>query len=67
MRSMAKQPPKRVGGGNRKPTRMVRIRELLAKQLDKLTEKNASDFTEEVNRAVRMLLASEGLWPPQEA
>lgn len=46
-----------------KPSRMVRVREALADQLDELVGRNASDFTEEVNRAVRELLQREGLWP----
>ena len=48
---------------NRKPARMVRIREALALQVDKLVEQDASDFTEVVNLAVRELLAKRGLWP----
>jgi hypothetical protein len=43
---------------------MAGIREALAKQLDKLAERNATSFTEEANRAIRELLTREGLWPP---
>lgn len=46
-----------------KPSRMVRIKGALAVQLDKLVQQNATDMTEEVNRAVREMLAREGLWP----
>lgn len=47
----------------RKPTRWARIRLTIAKQVDVLVEKNSSDFTEEVNRAVREYLERQGLWP----
>lgn len=47
-----------------KPARMTRIRLSLALQVDALSQRNASDFAEEVNRAVRELLQREGLWPP---
>ncbi len=48
-----------------KPSRMARVREILAKRLDILAERNATDFTEELNRAARELLVREGLWPPK--
>jgi hypothetical protein len=47
-----------------KPSRMARVRDSLAKKLDDLADRNATDFTEELNRAVRELLQREGLWPP---
>lgn len=43
----------------------VRIREPLAAQLLLLTDRNATDFTEEINRAVREMLVREHLWPPR--
>lgn len=46
----------------RKPTRWARIRERLAKQMDILVNRHASDFTEEVNIAVREYLVRAGLW-----
>lgn len=55
---------KKQPGDRHKPARMTRVREILAVQLDKLVERNATDFAEEVNRAVRELLIREGLWPP---
>lgn len=48
----------------RKPARMSRVRESLAAQLDILVEQRASDFTAEVNRAVREMLERASLWPP---
>ncbi len=51
----------------RKPARMVRVRSRYAEQIDRLVSRNGTDFTEEVNRAVRELLTREGLWPPPPA
>lgn len=48
----------------RKPTRWARIRLQIAKQMDELVSRNSSDFTEEVNIAVRERLERQGLWPP---
>lgn len=50
-----------------KPRRMAGIKEVLARQVDHLCARNATDFTEEVNRAVREMLVREGLWPPAKA
>lgn len=36
-------------------------------QLLKLTKKNMSNPTEELRRAMRLLLEKEGLWPPPES
>ncbi len=47
-----------------KPSRMVRLKESLARRLDSLVERNATSLAQEVNRAVRELLEREGLWPP---
>jgi hypothetical protein len=60
---------KKVEGGEgrtdrHKPSRMVRIKEGLARQLDRIVGRDLTDFTAEVNRAVREMLAREGLWPP---
>lgn len=44
-------------------SQMVRIRRQYAEPLAALVERNASDNTEEVNRALRLLLEKEGLWP----
>lgn len=49
----------------RKPARMVRVRELLALAGDKLAERLAKDLTEIVNDALREKLEREGLWPPK--
>lgn len=48
---------------DRKPFRWGRVRERLARQLDKLVATNESDFTEEVNIAVRERLERHQLWP----
>lgn len=47
-----------------KASRMTRIKESLAVELEKLADQNATSITVEVNRAVRELLIREGLWPP---
>lgn len=51
-------------GDRHKPGRMVRLKEQLARQLDILVVRNATNTTQEVQRAVREMLAREGLWPP---
>ncbi len=57
---------KKKDGSNekyRKPARMVRIREALAKQGDALAELEARDLTEIVNEALREKLERKGMWP----
>lgn len=51
----------------RKPYRPTRVRARLARQLDIVVDLNASDFTEEVNNAVREYLIRLKLWPPAGA
>lgn len=53
-------------GDRHKPRRLAGVRDILARQLEILCDRNATDFTEEVNRAVRELLHREGLWPPSK-
>jgi hypothetical protein len=60
---MAKNKDSR-SGDRHKPGRMVRVKETLAEQADLLCEQNATNLTQEVNRALRELLVREGLWPP---
>ncbi len=48
-----------------KVNRMARVRERLAVQLDLVAAERDTDFTEEVNRAVREMLEREGKWPPK--
>lgn len=48
----------------RKPARMVRVRQRLAKQGDVLAEKLDKDLTEIVNDALREYLQRAGVWPP---
>ena len=48
-----------------KPARMVRLKASLAAQLEAIAEENATNLTQEVNRAVRELLVREGRWPPK--
>lgn len=47
-----------------KPSKTARVRKRLAEALARLVEANASDFTEEVNNAVREYLRARNLWPP---
>ncbi len=54
---------KKTPGDRHRPSRMVRVKEALAAQVDLLVERRATDLTEEVNRAVREMLEREGLWP----
>jgi hypothetical protein len=46
---------------------LVCAKEPLAEQAEVLAERNATNLTQEVNRALRELLAREGLWPPSSA
>jgi hypothetical protein len=63
---MAKQKPKRSAPENRKPTKGVRIRLALFDAALALGKRNETSATTEINRAVRELLAREGLWPPKK-
>jgi hypothetical protein len=45
---------------------MIRLRQEMWDQLDTLVDRNGSDRTEEIRRAVREYLTREGLWPPQD-
>lgn len=47
-----------------KPARQIRLNLRLSIQLEKVAERNATNVTQEVNRAVREMLTREGLWPP---
>lgn len=59
---MAKKQTKKAD--RHKPGRMVRLKELLAQRLDVLVDRNATNITQEVQRAVREYLERQGLWPP---
>lgn len=63
VRMSKKQPP---SDDRHKPSRMIRLKERLAVQLEIVAERNATSLTEEVNRAVREMLQREGLWPPKQ-
>lgn len=65
-RMASKKKPQNGSTDRHKPSRMTRVRESLAKQLDILVERRASDFTEQVNQAIRLMLEQEGLWPPKQ-
>jgi hypothetical protein len=54
---------KKAASDRHKPGRMVRVPEVLARQLDLLAEKNVTNPTQETIRAIREMLAREGLWP----
>jgi hypothetical protein len=51
------------GGDRHKPSRMARIRKLLADALQQLADEEATDFTEEANNAVRFYLRHKGKFP----
>lgn len=61
-----KKPPKSRRGDRHKPSRHIRVHQLLAQQLDVLAARNASTAPQEANRAIRELLERAGLWPPSE-
>ncbi len=58
--------PKKNNKDRHKPSRMTRIRGRIADQLQRLVDRNETDFTGEVNRAVREMLEREHLWPPSD-
>jgi hypothetical protein len=49
-----------------KPAKMMRIRLPLARQLEVLARRRASDPTEQANRVIQEALEREGLWPIEE-
>lgn len=51
----------------RKPSRMVRIREVLAVQGEILAKRLAKDLTEVCNDALREMLEKNNLWPVPDA
>lgn len=55
--------PRGQGRDFARDIRLVRIREKFAKQLTELAKRNETNFTQEVNRAVREFLESQKLWP----
>lgn len=46
-----------------KVSRMARVNERLAQKLEILAERNLTSLGSELNRAVRLLLEQESLWP----
>lgn len=48
-----------------KPSRMVRIPERMAVQLEKLAESRENTISDEVRTAVREFLERAGMWPPK--
>jgi hypothetical protein len=46
---------------------LVRLNPIFDGPLAALCERNASNATQEVNRALRVLLVREGLWPPPQS
>jgi hypothetical protein len=52
------------GNPRKKKPFQMRLHPLLRQQLERLAERNATDMTEEVTRAIRERLEREGLWPP---
>lgn len=57
---------KRKATDRHKPRNMVGVPARLMEQIDKLVERNCTDRTTEVIRAVRLMLENEGLWPPPQ-
>jgi hypothetical protein len=49
---------------HKKKPLQLRLHELLRQQLEVLAERNASNLTAEITRAVREYLERAGLWPP---
>lgn len=54
------------GQDRHKPSKMGRVRGPLAEALEELADDNSTDFTEELNRAVREYLVREGRWPRKQ-
>lgn len=58
---------KKKANDRHKPSRLIRLKESLAKRLEELADRNATSLTQEANRAVRELLEKNGLWPPAKS
>lgn len=58
---------KKTKPDDRRSGRPVRVRDELAEALDRLAERNADDFTGEVNRLIREGLERAGMWPPESS
>jgi hypothetical protein len=59
------EPPDSGGGRpHKRPGVLLRLHQLMLQQLDILVERNATDRTEEIRRAIREYLEREKLWPP---
>jgi hypothetical protein len=54
----SKRPPRKGHGVQ------LWLHDTLARQLEKLVDRNGSDQSEELRTALRKHLANEGLWPP---
>lgn len=66
MPSMARPRKKKATEVDRhKPAKMVRIPEVLAKQLEELRKRHVTNITTEVVAAIRMYLEKHELWPPK--
>jgi hypothetical protein len=61
---MAKEKPERSQDRHKNKGKIIRLHDVYWRQLDTLVDRNRSDYTEEIRRALRSLLEEEGLWPP---
>jgi len=56
-------PKKKQAGDRHKPSRMTRIPERMAAQLEKLAEHKSTSLVDEVKQAIREYLERQNLWP----
>ena len=66
MAMIVDEPAQKSSLDERNPSKQVRIRGMLMRQLGKLAVRNDSSAPEEANRLIREGLALEGLWPPED-
>lgn len=58
---------KKTESDRHKPSRMIRVRERIARQAEALANAREMTLTEAVNQLIIRGLEQEGLWPPPKA
>ncbi len=58
-----KDKPDRSQDRHRNHGKIVRLHDTYWDLLDQLVDRNQTDYTEEIRRALRALFVEEGLWP----
>jgi hypothetical protein len=56
--------PRKTSGKNKQKAFQLRLNPVLREQAQKLADRNASDLSDEIRRALREYLERNQLWPP---